>query len=37
VDAKRLHDARHTAAAMLILLEVSSRVVTDQTGWSSPR
>ena len=33
----RLHDARHTAATVLIILEVSSRVVMDQMGWSSPQ
>nr|WP_263053506.1 tyrosine-type recombinase/integrase [Catenulispora acidiphila] len=32
-----MHDARHTAATVLILLEVSSRIVMDQMGWSSPQ
>lgn len=30
----RLHDARHTAATMLLLLGVLSRAVTDIMGWS---
>ncbi len=30
----RLHDARHTAATMLLLLGVPSRAVMDMMGWS---
>lgn len=30
----RLHDARHTAATMLLLLGVPSRAVMDVMGWS---
>lgn len=30
----RLHDARHTAAAMLLVLGVPSRAVMDVMGWS---
>lgn len=30
----RLHDARHTAATMLLLLNVPSRTVMDLMGWS---
>jgi integrase len=32
----RLHDARHTAATVLLLLGVHERVVMDVMGWSSP-
>ncbi|AQU67824.1 tyrosine-type recombinase/integrase [Streptomyces niveus] len=39
VDAKvrdgRLHDARHTAATVLLILGVSERVVMQIMGWSS--
>ena len=31
----RLHDARHTAATMLLLLGVPERAVIDQMGWST--
>ena len=30
----RLHDARHTAATVLLILEVPGRVVMDIMGWS---
>jgi integrase len=30
----RLHDARHTAATMLLLLSVPDRAVMDVMGWS---
>jgi integrase len=30
----RLHDARHTAATMLLVLGVPQRVVMDLMGWS---
>ncbi|HEX5345540.1 MAG TPA: tyrosine-type recombinase/integrase [Pseudonocardiaceae bacterium] len=30
-----LHDARHTAATMLLVLNVGTRAVMDMTGWSS--
>lgn len=33
----RLHDARHTAATMLLVLGVAERAVTDTMGWSSPK
>ncbi|HEY2765627.1 MAG TPA: tyrosine-type recombinase/integrase, partial [Pseudonocardiaceae bacterium] len=32
----RLHDARHTAATVLLLLGVPDRAVMDLMGWSSP-
>lgn len=35
VPRKRLHDARHTAATVLLLLGVSERTVMDMMGWSS--
>ncbi|MCX4725412.1 site-specific integrase [Streptomyces sp. NBC_01306] len=39
IDAKvrdgRLHDARHTAATVLLILGVPERVVMQITGWSS--
>ncbi|GIG57754.1 site-specific integrase [Longispora fulva] len=31
----RLHDARHTAATVLLLLNVQQRVVLDTMGWST--
>ena len=31
----RLHDARHTAATVLLLLGVPERAVMDAMGWSS--
>lgn len=34
VREARLHDARHTAATMLLVLNVPSRVVMDLMGWS---
>jgi integrase len=35
VRAARLHDARHTAATVLLLLGVDRRVVMDIMGWST--
>ena len=35
VDPVRLHDARHTAATVLLQLGVTPRVVMDLMGWSS--
>ncbi|KAA1025478.1 tyrosine-type recombinase/integrase [Pseudonocardia sp. EV170527-09] len=35
VRAARLHDARHTAATVLLLLGVPERVVMDVMGWSN--
>lgn len=32
----RLHDARHTAATVLLLLGVDDRVVMEVMGWSTP-
>lgn len=32
----RLHDARHTAATVLLLLGVNDRVVMEVMGWSTP-
>lgn len=32
----RLHDARHTAATVLLLLGVPDRAVMDFMGWSTP-
>ena len=32
----RLHDARHTAATVLLLLGVSDRAITGLMGWSNP-
>jgi integrase len=32
----RLHDARHTAATVLLMLEVSNRAMQAQMGWSNP-
>jgi integrase len=34
VREARLHDARHTAATMLLVLNVPSRMVMDLMGWS---
>jgi integrase len=34
VREARLHDARHTAATMLLVLNVPSRMVIDLMGWS---
>ncbi|HEY4024764.1 MAG TPA: tyrosine-type recombinase/integrase [Pseudonocardiaceae bacterium] len=34
VRAARLHDARHTAATMLLVLKVPVRAVMDVMGWS---
>jgi integrase len=35
VDERRLHDARHTAATVLLLLGVPERTVMSVMGWSS--
>ena len=35
VRETRLHDARHTAATVLLALEVPERTVMDVMGWSS--
>jgi integrase len=35
VREARLHDARHTAATMLLVLNVGTRAVMDMMGWSS--
>lgn len=35
IPSVRLHDARHTAATMLLALKVPSRVVMEMMGWSS--
>jgi integrase len=35
VPERRLHDARHTAATVLLLLGVSQRAVMSVMGWSS--
>ena len=35
VREARLHDARHTAATMLLVLNVGTRAVMDLMGWSS--
>jgi integrase len=35
VRETRLHDARHTAATVLLALEVPERTVTGVRGWSS--
>ena len=35
VRAVRLHDARHTAATMLLVLKVPTRAVMDVMGWSN--
>jgi integrase len=32
----RLHDARHTATTVLLILGVDGRVVMDLMGWSNP-
>jgi integrase len=32
----RLHDARHTAATMLLLLGVTDRAIMGIMGWSNP-
>lgn len=34
VRPARLHDARHTAATMLLVLKVPPRAVMDVTGWA---
>jgi integrase len=34
-EERRLHDARHTAATVLLLLEVPERTVMSIMGWSS--
>lgn len=34
VREARLHDARHTAATMLLVLNVASRTVMELMGWS---
>jgi len=34
VREARLHDARHTAATMLLVLNIPSRIVMDLMGWS---
>lgn len=36
VRVARLHDARHTAATVLALLEVAPRAAMDFMGWSNP-
>lgn len=36
VPDARLHDARHTAATLLLVAGVDGRTVMDQLGWSSP-
>lgn len=35
VPAVRVHDARHTAATMLLLMGVDGRIVMEMMGWSS--
>jgi integrase len=35
VREARLHDARHTAATVLLLLGVQERAVMDMMGWSN--
>jgi integrase len=35
VDHRRVHDARHTAATLMLVLGVESRVVMATMGWSS--
>jgi integrase len=35
VREARLHDARHTAATMLLVLNIGTRAVMDMMGWSS--
>ncbi|MGQ0576380.1 MAG: tyrosine-type recombinase/integrase [Pseudonocardia sp.] len=35
VRKARLHDARHTAATVLLLLGVTDRAAMEQTGWSN--
>jgi integrase len=35
VRKARLHDARHTAATMLLVLKVPTRAVMDVMGWSN--
>jgi integrase len=35
VQERRLHDARHTAATVLLLLGVPERTVMSVMGWSS--
>ena len=34
VRPARLHDARHTASTMLLVLKVPTRAVMDVMGWS---
>ncbi|MPY81569.1 MAG: tyrosine-type recombinase/integrase [Actinophytocola sp.] len=36
VREARLHDARHTAATVLLILDVQDRTAMDIMGWSSP-
>jgi integrase len=36
VREARLHDARHTAATVLLLLGVADRTAMDVMGWSTP-
>ena len=36
VRPARLHDARHTAATLLLVQGVDQRVVMDMLGWTSP-
>jgi integrase len=36
VRPARLHDARHTAATLLLVQGVDQRVVMDMFGWTSP-
>ncbi len=36
VPDARLHDARHTAATLLLAAGVDGRTVMDRLGWSSP-
>ena len=35
VRAARLHDARHTAATLLLVIGIDSRTVMELMGWSS--
>ena len=36
VREARLHDARHTAATVLALLEAAPHIALDFMGWSNP-
>ena len=36
VRPARLHDARHTAATLLLVQGVDQRLVMDMLGWTSP-